>query len=380
MPAPHLHVVSLDVPSPPDYGGAIDIFYKVKALSALGVRVHLHCYTYGREDISPLEKLCEAVHLYPRKTGLLSNVSRLPYITFSRRSDQLLAHLLADDHPILFEGLHTVYPLLGPALKGRAVVVRAHNVEHDYYRQLGKKTANLLKKLFFFKEAYLLGRLLNRLPEELVFGAISPADQRYLARRFPKTFWLPPFHAHEAVLPEMGSGEYALYHGNLSVAENSEIADALITAFGGQSIPLIVAGKDPAPAMVAAAARYENIQLIANPTAEKMQELIRAAHAILLLTNQATGIKLKLIESLFQGRFCLANAPMVDGTKLEHLVELVTMDGLYASVEQVMRRTFTKAEKEQRSTMLNNHYHNETNATLLARHLGMLDQTSPFKK
>ena len=45
----HLHIVSFDVPWPANYGGVIDVFYKVKALSAKGIRIHLHAFEYGRE-------------------------------------------------------------------------------------------------------------------------------------------------------------------------------------------------------------------------------------------------------------------------------------------------------------------------------------------
>ena len=44
----HLHIVAFDIPQPANYGGVIDVFYKIKALTNLGVKVHLHCYEYGR--------------------------------------------------------------------------------------------------------------------------------------------------------------------------------------------------------------------------------------------------------------------------------------------------------------------------------------------
>ena len=44
----HLHIVCLDVPYPVDYGGVFDLFYKIKALSEAGVKIHLHCFEYGR--------------------------------------------------------------------------------------------------------------------------------------------------------------------------------------------------------------------------------------------------------------------------------------------------------------------------------------------
>ena len=41
-----LHVVSFQVPFPPDYGGLIDVYYKLKALKEAGCSVVLHTYRY----------------------------------------------------------------------------------------------------------------------------------------------------------------------------------------------------------------------------------------------------------------------------------------------------------------------------------------------
>ena len=60
------HIVSFDVPYPPDYGGVIDVFYKIKALSELGVKVHLHCFEYGRGQQNELNKICSSVTYYKR--------------------------------------------------------------------------------------------------------------------------------------------------------------------------------------------------------------------------------------------------------------------------------------------------------------------------
>ena len=35
-----LNVVSFDIPYPPDYGGVIDIYYKIKALNSAGIKIH----------------------------------------------------------------------------------------------------------------------------------------------------------------------------------------------------------------------------------------------------------------------------------------------------------------------------------------------------
>ena len=57
MPDLHLHIISFDIPWPANYGGVIDVFYKAKALSEKGVKVHLHCFQYGRKPNPFLENM-----------------------------------------------------------------------------------------------------------------------------------------------------------------------------------------------------------------------------------------------------------------------------------------------------------------------------------
>ena len=132
----HLHIVSFNVPWPADYGGVIDVYYRIVALSKAGVKIHLHCYTYGREEAEELEQWCEEVCYYPRETGLRHQLEWRPYIVASRCSKALLHRLQQDDLPILLEGLHNCLLLERLAGKGRRITVRAHNVEHYYYTSL----------------------------------------------------------------------------------------------------------------------------------------------------------------------------------------------------------------------------------------------------
>ena len=81
-----LHVISFQVPYPADYGGAIDVFYKLKALKEQGFDVTLHTFYYGERGRQPiLDELCEKVYYYPRHTGWLKQISTLPYIVVTRK-------------------------------------------------------------------------------------------------------------------------------------------------------------------------------------------------------------------------------------------------------------------------------------------------------
>ena len=77
MTEQHLHIISFDIPYPPNYGGVVDIFFKLRALSSLGVKIHLHCFQYGRLKSVELDKLCFSVNYYQRKTTKLKLFAKL---------------------------------------------------------------------------------------------------------------------------------------------------------------------------------------------------------------------------------------------------------------------------------------------------------------
>jgi len=54
-----LNIVSLNIPWPADYGGVIDIYYKIKALNECGIKIILHCFEYERPRAPELETVCE---------------------------------------------------------------------------------------------------------------------------------------------------------------------------------------------------------------------------------------------------------------------------------------------------------------------------------
>ena len=145
-----LHIISLDIPFPANYGGAIDIFYKLKSLAALDVEIILHCFEYGnRKPTLELNKYCKQVFYYKRKTGLWGLDAILPYIVSSRNNKQLINNLVVDNSPILFEGIHTTFLLNHPLLKNRQKIIRTHNIESEYYQQLARNENRFFKKLYY---------------------------------------------------------------------------------------------------------------------------------------------------------------------------------------------------------------------------------------
>jgi len=366
MPDKHLHIISFDIPYPPNYGGVIDVYYKIRTLHEMAVKIHLHCFEYpGRERSAELNSICEEVFYYPRKTGLRSALSFAPYIVSSRKSEELMANLLRDNYPVLFEGLHSCYYIDDPRLKKRMKIYRESNIEHRYYFNLFKVDANFKNRLYFLIASAKLLLYQKVLQHADLMFAVSQHDTDYLKQHFPgkNIYHLPSFHANNNVSVLPGKGDYALYHGNIEVPENEFAATFLVTkVFDGLDIPLIIAGMKPRNKFIKLAESRSNIMVVANPDDEKMFDLIRNAQVNVLVTFQATGLKLKLLNTLYNGRFCLVNEPMIKGTSLESLCETGnTPEELRSKLKELFRLEFTLDEVNKRVEFLKERYDNMFN-------------------
>ncbi|MCC7303578.1 MAG: glycosyltransferase [Bacteroidia bacterium] len=364
-----LHVVSFNVPYPADYGGVIDVFYRLKALKEAGAEVILHCFTYGREPAEELKSWCSEVHYYQRRTGLITWLRSQPYIIAGRDARLVLPRLLKDEAPVLLEGFHCTGALLLPELKDRKMFVRMHNVEKDYYRSLGLAERNPVKKLYLLTESRKLRKAEHILDKATGIFAISPGDVQQMREVFGKTYYLPPFHPYEEVQIPKGKGSYALYHGNLSVGENDAAALFLVNeVFKDKDVPLVIAGRSPSPRLVSAVAMSPNIRLVPLSTQEELQTLMRDAQVNILPTFQTTGVKLKLLAALYEGRHCVVNREMVAGSSLAELC-LVGSDPaeLYRLVKESMSREPDEHDLRKRREILMGEFSNKQNAENLLR-------------
>jgi len=369
MPDIHLNIVSFSIPFPANYGGVIDVFYKLKALHLAGIKIHLHCFQYDRPEAEELNTCCETVNYYKRKIRLSAQFSIKPYIVESRQAKELLKNLLSNNYPILFEGLHSCYYLNHKALQGRTLIYRESNIEHDYYFNLFKSEKNYRRKVYFALESLKLVLFQKQLKYASKMLVVSQTDCDYLAKVFPdqQVIYLPSFHGNSMVKSETGKGEYVLYHGNLSVGENARAAEFLVKeVFNDLQVPLKIAGLNPSEALKNHVHQYTNIELIPNPSQEEMELLIRHAQINILITFQATGLKLKLLNTLYNGRCVLANQEMLTGTGLENLCEIAS--GTEEMKQKITSLFYTEFDHNQllaRNELLLKHFSDEANARKL---------------
>jgi hypothetical protein len=365
----YLNIVAFDVPYPPDYGGAIDVFYKLKSLKANGCKIILHCFDYKYRQNDILENFCEKVYYYKRKQHWTKQLSMKPYSVLSRKNNQLLRNLTENNYPILFEGLISCYYLNRKELKNRIKIVRMCNIEHKYYFNLFKWSKNIANKIFFLLESFKLFHFQKILKNSDAIFSISESEKTYLKKRFPKNYVdnLNAFHAFDVINSKPGFGKYILYHGNLAVSENYKAAEYLCeNIFPHLTYPCIIAGKNPPLFLKKLIKKFKNVRLIENPNQDEMDELISNAHINILITFQSTGIKLKLLNSVFEGRFILANSLMLEGSELNELcIEANSKNDLINECKRLIDSPFTEALINIREIVIKKKYDNNQNAIKL---------------
>jgi hypothetical protein len=367
-----IQIVTFAVPYPPDYGGVIDVFYKIKTLAEMGVKVHLHAYTYqGHMPAPALNQYCASVQYYPR--AITSKyIQGWPYIVASRYNKHLVSNVLSAGHPVLVEGLHCAFLLPFLKEKGIAHALRLHNVEWLYYKLLAEGERSLVKKKYFLEESARL-KSYERILSKTNLLTLSPVDTQYAEAQFPgaRVREVFPFHPFNGLEVLEGRGSFALFHGNLSVNENEAAALWLLEqVFSKLNHPLVIAGKSPSRALELAVNARPHVTLLANPDAAKMKMLQQSAQFHLLPNTQPTGMKLKWANALHTGRFLIAHPDMAGaGCERAGIFSGKDAESYLDVLMRFQEQPFTQSFCEERIAYLGSRWINQLNAEAVMEEL-----------
>ena len=110
---------------------------------------------------------------------------------------------------------------------------------------------------------------------------------------------------------------------------------------------------NPPSTLLETAAPYSNITIEANPSNERMDYLTHEAQIHMLITFQDTGLKLKLLNSLFGGRYTIVNQKMVTGSGLDPLCHIAnTPEEMIKTCNSLMKQPMTQELIEKRKEFL----------------------------
>lgn len=360
-----LHIICFDNPFPPDFGGVIDVFYKVKALHALGFEIYLHCYHDDRYEVSnELKAITKEVYLYKKNKNPLFVFSKFPLPLICRFHKDIIGNVKKHDAPILFEGLHSTMILQKTKLTNKKYL-RLHNIESNFYAGMSKSETNLVKKILYYFVSKKYIEYQKIIPNFDYVFALSQHEYSEAKKMNINSIYVPVFHGNEsnAILSEFGN--YAFYHGDLRLSDNKRAAQFLIEVFA--AIPdynLIIASSNGKQFVESNSRNVSNVKFVEIKNEKQLDELFANAHINVMLSFQEAGTKLKVINSLFKSRFCLINKNMVDDERVLSLCEIAdTKQDFIKKVNDLKTKPYT--QNESRKQVLNDVLNDTNNAKLI---------------
>jgi glycosyltransferase involved in cell wall biosynthesis len=366
----HLHIVAHDVPLPSDSGILKELVYLAKALHGAGLLIHLHCFSKNRPEA--LIPYCYEVHLYPKKQGHKGYTLTLPFAVSTRSDQSLVKKLNADRFPVLFAGLKTVSPLMDKTFcKDRKIVLRMLRDEQSHFRDLASLCPLGNQKIFYAIESMRFGRLMKKLSAMPVQFAISPEYKPIRNRILNTNAIVDQFIEMPFLMPQLGTGSFCLFHGNLGKIEHAYAAKWLLeNVFNTLEIPFVIAGDNPSEKLEKAAHVKMHTCLVANPSEKELQDLVKKAQVNLLpsfVEQCNTGL---LYQSLALGRHLLTNPRGACDWDLKSTCHIANSNTSFITMtEELFNRPFDTAAHEARAEFLNGKYNNERSLSKLIRML-----------
>ena len=155
-------------------------------------------------------------------------------------------------------------------------MVRTHNIEHIYYRNLALNEKNPFRKYFFNSEARKLERYEPKLAKASLLLTISPGDTEYFKSKYGNAIFVGPFHPSNECGTLDGKGDYVLLHGDFSTSENNAAARFILREVAPRwKYKTVIAGKRPSDEMLHDASGLKHVKVIPNPSLVQMNELIK---------------------------------------------------------------------------------------------------------
>jgi hypothetical protein len=358
-----IHIVCYTIPYPVDNDVNFELFYKVVAFQKIGIEVKLHCFRGENDIIQPiLQKYSSSVMYYQKS---IKNNFRQPYLLVSSQKELLCKNLLKDNDPIIMDGLQTSFVVNDARFTNRKIYVRVHQVEYLNYKALYNSSKWGMRKLRYWYWAKKVKQYEQQLAKKVPIITLVQSDYEYFEKEYQANWasFVPVFFNGDFNIP-LGKGDFCVYHGNLSVQENEEAVTWLLeNVFNDLEIPFVIAGKNPSKKLIDLSHQYMHTCIAINPSDAEMKDLVKKAQINILPSINVSGIKKKIFNALYNGRFCITNIKGAVGFNSNELFifanDVATMK---EKINMYFNQPFTEEHAALRKQHLTQKYNLEANA------------------
>ncbi len=317
-------VVSGFFPYPPVFGGAIDVWERIKGLNMLGCTVDLVVTDKSNPTQDQLEILKQHIrHFFfvRRKNHISQMFGNLPLQLLSRKNLSVVE--INQSYDLVILESEFCWPVtLNKSITYKNVAVRVHNIESHYFKMLGKSSDSLKEKIYYKIETSKIRKL-----SALVF---SKADRLWFISKddltsvnLPEKSVFMPFPINETfVKPYAKEGNNVVFMGSLFMQNNlfgldwylKNVHPYLVKAVQGYHFYIIGSLKEEDSGILAKYGQLPNVSLVINTPC--LQTFYEKAQVFVNPMLHGSGVKVKSVNALVNGVPLVSTQVGVEGIGL----------------------------------------------------------------
>ncbi len=179
-----------------------------------------------RDRLDAVKKQVGNLWIVGRKAGLSSFLSLVPFQARSR-SGLRDVKLEGPFDGVILEADYVAEVLKNPAVRGSRLILRIHNEQVLYFRELAQGAKGWPRKAYFISESFKFGFFSPSVMRKCdLLWFISESERADYVRKNPddedKSYFLPTHVSPEALRPFTAGGKSALFIGSLTISHNTD--------------------------------------------------------------------------------------------------------------------------------------------------------------
>lgn len=324
-------VAAPDFPYPPNHGGRVDIWKRLKNLKDLGYVVDLVATVKSfppQEDLDYVKNVLDDVFIVHRGGGIMGLFGLRPHQVLNRKELTKVAFKGEYEH-LIIEGSTCEMVLENTSLEAKNVILRVHNNEALYFKKLSFSTKNIVKFLYFFLEFLKFSVSERKLYKKLNhFLFISKDEQKVFLSQQRNTaknsLFLPPSISpvkREKVL--LDNNRRVLFVGSLFMPNNKDGLKWYIKEVHPKirhidGYKFVIAGNSRGISTDWITKGPYGTEIEFHDSPRDITALYESVSVFVNPMRFGAGMKIKTIEALCQKLPVVSTSTGIEGTGLDH--------------------------------------------------------------
>lgn len=317
-------VVSGFLPYPPIFGGAMDVWERIKGMVSLGHDVDLIVtdkYNPTQQQLDEMRFYVNNVYFVLRENRFQQIINKMPLQMISRKGLATIEIHQEYDLMILeSEFCWTV--TLNKTIQYKKIIVRVHNIESFYFKMLGKSSTNLKDKIYYKIETSKIKKLSSLVFEKADKLWFISKDDLVRVHLPEKSIFMPFPINIDFVKPIIKQGNNVVFMGSLFMQNNTfgldwylkHVHPLIIESIPNYRLFIVGSLKEEDHKIRDKYGCISNVSLVVN--APDLTEYYQKAQLFINPMFHGSGVKVKSINALVNGLPLVSTAIGAEGIGL----------------------------------------------------------------